>query len=164
MFFEELLGNLYCWFQGLYGANLSDHLWGWKDATQSYSGILVYNSVGVWTLIVSAVMMVLYYYVINHPRFNKWWHWGIVAVANSLIALLIGWYRAFSDFNNGLIADSLMYARDENGEIVVELITSANCWGFGMANMIVAFIFFLVLSLLFHWWSTNARYSPFVKF
>ena len=160
MFFEELLGNMYCWFKGLYGHNLSEHLWGWEDGTGDYTGILVYNSVGLWTLVISAIVMVLYYYVIDHPRFCKWWHWGIMAAGNSLIALLVGWYRAFSDYNNGLIANSLMYAMDENGE-EVQLITNSNCWGFGMANMIVAFIFFLVLSMLFKWWSKNAKKSPF---
>ena len=163
-FLEELLGNLYCWFQSLYGENLSEHFWGWEDTMQTYSGPLVYNSVGFYTLLVSGILMVLYYYVINHPRFCKWWHWGIMAVINSVIALFIGWYKAYSDYNNGVIADSLIYQRDTNGEIIDYLIDTSDCWGFGVANMIVAFIFFLLLSLLFHWWSTNARYAPFVTF
>lgn len=163
-FLEELLGNLYCWFESLYGTNLSEHLWGWEDTTQAYTGPLIYNSIGFYTLLISAIFMILYYYVINHPRFCKWWHWGLVAILNSVVALFIGWYRTYSDYNNGVIADSLMYLRDENGEIIGYLIYPFECWGFGVANMIVAFIFFFLLSLLFHWWSTNAKYAPFIKF
>lgn len=163
-FLEELTGNLYCWFQSFYGENLSEHFWGWEDATQSYTGQLVYNSVGLYTLLVSAIFMVLYYYVINHPRFCKPWHWGIVAIGNSLVALFLAYYRAISDYNNGKIAESLMYEFDADGEIIDELITTSNCWGFGVANMFVAFIFFFLLSLFFHWWSSNAKYSPFVRF
>lgn len=163
-FLEEFLGNLYCWFQSLYGVNLSEHLWGWEDATQAYTGPLVYNVVGFYTLIVSAIVVVLYYYVIDSPRFCKWWHWGIVAILNSVIALFLGYYRAYSDYNNGGIADSLMYLRDENGEVVDTLIGTSDCWGVGVVNMFVAFIFFFLLSLFLHWWSVNARYAPFVKF
>ena len=163
-FLEELMGNLYCWFQSFYGANISEHLWGWQDATGAYTGPLAYNSIGLYTLIISAIFMVLYYYILNHPRFCKPWHWLIVAAINSTVALFLGYYQTFSDYNNGEIAESLMYEFDENGEILNELITTSNCWGFGVANMFVAFIFFFVLSLAFHWWSSNAKYSPFVKF
>lgn len=163
-FLEELSGNLYCWFQSFYGQNLSEHLWGWQDTTQDYTGELVYNTVGLYTIIISAIIMYLYYYVIDHPRFSKWWHWGIMALLNSTICLLIGYYQTFSDYSNGKIADSLLYLRDQNGNIIEELIYSSDCWGFGIANIFVGFIFFLLFSLLFHWWSINAKYSPFIAF
>lgn len=158
-FLDLLLGNLYCWFESFYGTNLSDHLWGWQDATQSYTGPLLYNSIGLYTLIISAIFMVLYYYVLNHPRFNKPWHWLIVAAINSVVALFLGYWQSLSELQNGRIAQSLLYDGDGYA-----LISTSNCWGFGVANMFVAFIFFFVLSLLFHWWSSNAKYSPFVKF
>lgn len=43
-----------------------------------------------------------------------------------------------------------MYVRDEQGQVVSQLINESDCWGFGISNMIIAFIFFLILSLIFN--------------
>lgn len=164
-FFEELLGNLYCWFKSFYSDYLMEYLWGYNPASGAYDLGLRYNSIGLYTLGISFAVMFLYYYVIDHPRFCQWWHWLIMAVANSVIALFVGYYCVLSDYNAGKIPDGLLYMRDESGEVVQNLISiPGECWGFGLSNMIVAFIFFLVLSLLFHWWSRVAKYSPFIKF
>lgn len=164
-FFELLLGNMYCWFKSFYPENLSLYLWGYNPASGAYDLELRYNSIGLYTLVISFVIMALYYYVIDHPRFCKWWSWLIVALLNSVIALFVGYYCVLSDYNAGKIPDELMYLRDENGEVVQTLISiPSECWSFGISNMIMAFIFFLVFSFLFHWWSRVAKYSPFIKF
>lgn len=126
---------------------------------------LRYNTIGIYTLVVSFIIMILYYYVIDHPRFCKWWSWLIMAVINSIISLFLGYYLILSDYNAGKIPDELLYLRDETGEISQMLISiPSECWSFGISNMIMAFIFFVIVSFLFHWWSRVAKYSPFVKF
>ena len=164
-FLELFLGNMYCWFKSFYSEYLSQYLWGYNPATGTFNLELRYNTIGIYTLVISAIIMVLYYYVIDNPRFCKWWSWLIMALINSFIALFIGYYCILSDYNAGKIPDGLLYLRDENGKIVQNLISiPSECWSFGISNMIVAFIFFLVLSFLFHWWSRVAKYSPFIKF
>jgi hypothetical protein len=164
-FFELLLGNMYCWFKSFYPENLSLYLWGYNPASGVYDLELRYNSIGLYTLVISFAIMFVYYYVIAHPRFCKWWSWLIMALLNSVIALFVGYYCVLSDYNAGKIPDELMYVRNENGEVVQTLISiPSDCWSFGISNMIIAFIFFLVFSFLFHWWSRVAKYSPFIKF
>lgn len=164
-FFELLLGNMYCWFKSFYPENLSLYLWGYNPASGAYDLELRYNSIGLYTLVISFAIMFVYYYVIAHPRFCKWWSWLIMALLNSVIALFVGYYCVLSDYNAGKIPDELMYVRNENGEVVQTLISiPSDCWSFGISNMIMAFIFFLVFSFLFHWWSRVAKYSPFIKF
>lgn len=164
-FFELLLGNMYCWFKSFYSDYLSQYLWGYNPVSGAYDLALRYNTIGLWALGISFAIMFVYYYVIDHPRFCKWWSWLIMALLNSVIALFVGYYCVLSDYNAGKIPDELMYLRDENGEVVQALISiPSECWSFGISNMIMAFIFFLVFSFLFHWWSRVAKYSPFIKF
>ena len=164
-FFELLLGNMYSWFNSFYSENLSLYLWGYDPVTGDYSNPLRYNSIGLYTLGISLVIVLLYYYVIDHPRFCKWWSWLIMALVNSVVSLFLGYYCILSDYNAGVIPDGLMYERSANGEVVQQLISvPSECWGFGLSNMIMAFIFFIICSFLFHWWSRMAKYSPFIKF
>lgn len=164
-FFTLLLGNMYGWFDFFYSENLSLYLWGYDPVTGDFPNPLRYNSIGWHTLGISVCIVLLYYYVIDHPRFCKWWSWLIVAVANSVVALLLGYYCILSDYNAGLIPDGLLYQRDASGAVVQQLIAiPSECWGFGLSNMIMAFLFFLVFSFLFHWRSRVARFSPFIKF
>ena len=127
-FFELLLGNMYCWFKSFYPENLSQYLWGYNPASGAYDLELRYNTIGLYTLIVSFIIMTLYYYVIDHPRFCKWWSWLIMATINSVIALFIGYYCVLSDYNAGKIPDELMYIRDENGEVVQTLKRLLEFW------------------------------------
>lgn len=160
-FLETLLGNMYGWFDFFYCHNLSEHLWGWDMHTQSYTKELVYNTIGLYTFLISAFVMVTYYYFIDHPRFCKWWSWAIMAVLNSVLCLYLGYYCTYTDYNSGSISDDLMYARDAEGQVVSQLIHESDCWGFGLSNAVIALLFFFILSLIFKRWSVAAKHSPF---
>ena len=110
---------------------------------------------------ISFVVVMFYYYILNHPRFCKWWSWLITLGVNSLIALFVGYGVVVNKYVNGYIHDSLMFQRDEDGNILAVLIGDGHCWGFGVANIFVAMIFFVVLSFLLKWWSGNAKHVPF---
>lgn len=155
---ETLLGNIYCWFETFFGQNLAEHLWGFDG--NEYTLANIYNSVGLIVLLVSLFFVLLYYYILNHPRFNKWWSWLIVLLVNGTINLFIGYAWAATDYLDGNIADNLMYARNEEGEIVSYLITSSDCWGFGIANFFIAILFFTLLSCCLKWGSRNCKHSP----
>lgn len=155
---EELLGNIYCWFETFFGQNLAEHLWGFDGNEYTLSN--TYNSVGLTALIISLFFVLLYYYIINHPRFNKWWSWLIVLGVNGIVNLFIGYAWTVSDYVNGNIADNLMYSRNEEGEIVASLIFKSDCWGFGIANFFASTIFFIIFTFCFKWWSRNCKHSP----
>lgn len=158
---ENLLGTMYDWFQSFYGQDLSYYLWGYDPSTEAYTNPNVYNLVGLITLGISFAIVMLYYYIFNHPRYCKWWSWLITLGVNSVIALFVGYGIVMNRYVNGYIHDCLMYQRDADGNVLSVLIGEGNCWGFGIANIIVALIFFVVLSFLLKWWSGNAKHVPF---
>ncbi len=155
----ELLGKFYCLFESLFGVNLANHLWGFDGA--EFTKPIIFNTIGIIALMVSLLMVIGYYYVLNHPRFNKWWSWLIVMLVSGTINFIIGYAFCQTDLSKGNIADTLMYMRDPAGEITSVLINTVDCVGFGFANFIVSSIFFFILSMCLKWGSRNAKHSPF---
>ncbi len=155
----NVLGTIYCFFNSFFGVNLEAHLWGFDGV--NYSNSIAFNAIGIMAILTSLFMVITYYYIINHPRFYRWWSWLIVLIINGTVNLFIGYSWTINDLNNGVIADSLMFLRDVNGDIVSELIYSSDCWGFGISNFILATIFFVIFSFILKWWSSNCKYSPF---
>lgn len=159
---DEILGNIYCWFEFLFGQNLGEYLWGYDCSTQAYGGKNLFNIIGFITLSVSLLFVLGYYYAINHPRFSRWWHWLIVLIGAGIINLFIAYGWTVNDFLNGNICDSLLYERDGDGNIVSQLIYSSDCLLFGVANFFISTMFFIVLSFSFKWGSRNCKHSPFI--
>jgi hypothetical protein len=158
---DKFLGHIYCWFENLFGQNLAEHLWGYDCSTQDYTNQNQFNTIGLLTLGITAFLVIFYYYILNHPRFSKWWSWLIILGFNSVISLFVGFGITNSDLLNGTISECLLYVRNENGDIIQTLIGESNCWGFGAANMFVSILFFVVLSFCFKWRSSNCKRSPF---
>lgn len=143
-FFE----TIYCWFQGLFGVDLADYLAGFDCETSTFIGIYRFNTIGFGTLIIVAALAAVYYYVINSPRFSQWYHWLIWGVLTGFANLLFGGLYTSYFYNEGLIPNCL------NVEII-------DCWMFGVANFIVSFVIYFVISLLIKWKSINCRRTPF---
>lgn len=151
-------GTVYCWFNAFFCQNLESYLWGFDG--MDYTGRIWFNTFGVVAIAISAVIVLLYYYVINNPRWNRWWHWLVFLGLNGLINMFYAAAKTLSALNTPLIPESLLYERDINGEVVSTLIHSSDCWGFGFANFIVSTIFFVVISFLIKWGSSNCKHSP----
>lgn len=156
---ELVLENIYCWFNGFFGEYLERYLTG-EDCDGVYSNANLFNTIGFWTIGITLAMVILYYYIINHPGFCRWWHWLIVLVVTGCVNLLFGYRWTISALNNGEIPECFVYERDVDNEIVSQLIWSSDCWGFGIANMIVSMLFFVLFSFSLRWWSRNAKHSP----
>jgi len=162
---EELLGNIYCWFESLFGQNLAEYLWGYNCETQGYSNVNLFNSIGLLTIVVVLIFVLAYYYLplylFNHPRSNRWWNWLIILGLAGFVNFLIASIWTVNDFLNGNIGDCLIYTRDEGGNIVVQHIYETNCFLFGLSNIFISTLFFILFSILFERWSRNCKYSPF---
>lgn len=159
---ENILGNIYDWFQSFYGQSLSYYLWGFDPATGGFTNSNIYNLVGLITLVISLLFVVTFYYIFNHPRLCKWWSWLIALGINGSIALLIGYSIVWSKYLNGYIPQGLVYTTDADGNIASILIDNACVWGFGIANMFVSMIMFFILSFTLKWWSSSAKHVPFL--
>lgn len=157
---ENLLGQIYCWFQSFFGQDLSYYLWGYDPSTDAFTNQNIYNLVGLITIIISLLLIITFYYIINSPR-SKWWNWMITLGINAIIALFVAYGIVRSKYVNGYIHDSLMYQRDDEGNIISTLIGESNCWGFGIANLFVSILFFILFSFILKWKSSGAKHVPF---
>ena len=159
---DIFFGSIYSWFLSLYGDNLSYYLWGYDPATEAYTNTNIYNHIGLITLAITLAIVLVYYYIINHARFCKWWSWLLTLIVNSFIALGVGYGIIHAKYINGIIPQELVEELDADGNVVAYLITDADCLGFGMANMFVAAMAFIILSFILKWWSSNAKHVPFL--
>jgi hypothetical protein len=161
---EKILGNIYCWFESLFGQNLAEYLWGYNCDAQDYSGINLFNSIGLITIIFSLVFVLAYYYLplilLNHPRCNRWWNWLIILLISSAICGFIAYGWIINDLLNGTIGECLMYTKDNQGNILAQLINKSDCYLFGFTNFILSSIIFVLWSIIFKWWSPNCKHSP----
>jgi hypothetical protein len=154
MFFE----TIYRWFAALFGGDMADYLSGYicpsEESEGGYLGNNQYIMYGFIALGVALAVMLIYYYVINHPRFNKWWSWLLmlllVGVSNFVIAISMLWNEWYT------VGTAECLIAGENGGI-----DGNTCVGFGIAHAIVSMLFFIIFSVAFKWWSTNCKRSPF---
>ncbi|GHT02201.1 hypothetical protein AGMMS49525_05330 [Bacteroidia bacterium] len=154
MFFE----TIYRWFAAFFGGDMADYLSGYIcPSEESEGGYLANNqfiAYGFIALAIALAVMLIYYYVINHPRFNKWWSWLLmlllVGVSNFVIAIAMLWNEWYT------VGTAECLIAGENGGI-----DGNTCIGFGIAHAIVSILFFIIFSIGFKWWSTNCKRSPF---
>jgi hypothetical protein len=104
-----------------------------------------YFLVGIVMLSLSLVGMVVYYYVINHPRFHRWFHWLLTITILGIINFAAAYFVA-----NGAVYDLHGYA-----ENITDIVM------FGLTNVIWTFVFSFVFSMCIKWWSTNCKRTPF---
>lgn len=158
---NDFLGEIYCWFESFFGQYLAEYLWGYDCDSGSYVLQNTFNHIGLANIGVTLLLVTVYYYAINHPRFSTWKSWLFLLCLAAAIQLFIGYGWTANAYHNGKIGDCLMYSRDENGEIINQLINITDCWGFGVVNMFISIGFFVLFSFALKWWSGHAKHSPF---
>ena len=158
---DNILGNIYCLFQSLFGSELRDHLWGYVCSDGGFGNPNSFNLIGSIMIAVSLIMAIIYYYIIDSPRFCKRWHWLIMLLINGIINFGVAAYWTITDMENGVVQDCLMFLRDTQGDIINILITKMHCYGFALANAIISVFIFFFCSMLIKWGSNSAKYSPF---
>ena len=150
----EFFGSIYCWFEEFFGIELANYLWGESSLlsqTNSFIGI-------GWSMFgISFAMVLIYYYVINHPQLNHWWGWIIFLVINGIINFIVGWQWVLKDYYDGK-----MITIDPATNLQMPLnIGESEIIYFGVYNMFISVIAFIVFSFILKWWSTNCSRAPF---
>ena len=158
---NNIFETIYCWLDSFFGISLEQYLQGFSCATQGYTSANQFNLYGGVALGLAAFVMILYYYIINHPRQNRWWIWMLYGLAVGIINFIVAAWKTIYDLNNGLIDDCLVNMRDSSGYIIGQLITTTDCIGFAVVNLLWSMVFYAILSVLFKWFSTNCKHSPF---
>lgn len=150
----EFFGSIYCWFEEFFGIELANYLWGESSLlsqTNSFIGI-------GWSMFgISFAMVLIYYYVINHPQLSHWWGWIIFLVINGIINFIVGWQWVLKDYYDGK-----MITIDPATNLQMPLnIGESEIIYFGVSNMFISVIAFIVFSFILKWWSTNCSRVPF---
>lgn len=150
----EFFGSIYCWLEDFFGIELANYLWGEASPEQTSN---MYIGIGLSMLCISFFMVVLYYYVIDHPKVGNWWGWLIFWVINGVVNLIVGWQWVLKHYFDGL----MVRKSPVTGKMEDLPIYPPDIFTFGVTNMIDALIAFLVFSYIIKWWSTNCSHAPF---
>lgn len=150
----EIFGSIYCWFEELFGIELANYLWGQSSPQQLTN---MYIGIGLSMVAISLFVMILFYYIINHPKMNNWWSWLIFLGCNAFINFIVGWQWVLSDYYAGLMIN---LDPATNQEIPL-LIDEGNIISFGISNMLLSILAFTLFSYLLKWWSSNVSKAPF---
>lgn len=150
----QFFGSIYCWLEDFFGIDLANYLWGQsspESTTNSFIGI------GLSMVGITLFMVIAFYYVVNHPRLNNWWGWSIFILGNAVINFFVGWQMVLKDYY-----DDLMFSVDPSTNMKVPLnISETNIVCFGVSNMLLSILFFLVISYVVKWGSSNCSRAPF---
>lgn len=151
---DQFFGSIYCWLEDFFGLPLADYLWGVSSPRQTS---VMYIGIGLSMVVISFVLVVLYYYIVNHPRLNNWWGWTIFLGINAAINFVVGWQWVLKDYYDGL----MVKLDPATGKEIDLDIFPSDITAFGVTNMINSMIAFLVFSYIIKWWSTNCSRAPF---
>lgn len=68
----------------------------------------MFIGIGLTMLVITLLVAVCYYYIINHPRLNNWWGWLIFLGINAVINFVVGWQWVLKDYYAGLMVKKML--------------------------------------------------------
>ena len=151
----EFFGSIYCWFEDFFGLDLANYLWGQTSSTVTTNQFI---GIGFTMLAISLAMVLIYYYAVNHPRLNNWWSWSGFLVLNAVINFIVGWQWVLVDYRD---EESMFYIDPLTNLSRPLPISESNILCFGVSNMFLSIIAFIIFSFIVKWWSTNCSRAPF---
>lgn len=147
----QFFGSIYCLFEDFFGLELANYLWGQSSPEQQTN---MFIGIGLTMAGVSLFMVVLFYYIIDHPKLNNPLSWFIFLGINAVINFIIGWQWVLKDYYAGKmvsIDNPAVNLQISEGEILC----------FGVSNMILSILAFAIFSYIVKWWSKNVSKAPF---
>lgn len=103
----------------------------------------LYFDVGLFVFISSLLTVVIYYYIINRPRYNIWTRWLFFGFGIAVINFVFSYYW----IKNKLFTLGYVYV--------------AEYYWFAAFTALISFIFYFILSQMLRWWSSNCKGTPF---
>lgn len=149
----EFFGSIYCWYEDFFGQELADYLWGISAVGVTSNQFI---GIGLWLFSVSLFLTLVFYYGCNKPSFNRWWIWLIAVGVNAVVNFFIGWQYVLKDFY-----DKKMVTLDPvTNQLVALPIDEVDCLCFGVSNMLLSILVFVLFSFIVKWWSTSLHNCP----
>lgn len=98
----------------------------------------IYRAIAAITIALPWAAAGVYYYLIDSVRFDRWFHWLIVALAVAIVTPVVCYFVTQEDL------------LDYNAESI-EL---------QIYNIVFSFIMFVIASFSIRYWSRNCRHTP----
>lgn len=150
----DIFGKIYCLFEDLFGSELAEYMWGNSSPEQTEN---MFGTIGFFMLIISLLVAIVFYYIVNHPQLNSLLGWGIFVLANSVINFCIAFGILVSDYFN-----SSMFSIDQTTNEQTTLnIDYSNFIAFGLTNFLISIVAIFLISLIIKWKSVNCPTTPF---
>ena len=174
----DIIRNIYSWFRDIYGTELYDYLKG-VDCNGAFIGPNHFITIGLITIAIAFVISCLFYFV-RHAKFNHFLSWLIILCVVGAINLLFGYGFTYNEYQ-GNMPDYVIYGMenvtnptDDNGDPIecetcecmipvanaIQKVSTDTCWKFGLANMLIAIMFFLVFSIILKRFSKDCQHTP----
>lgn len=132
-------------FAFLYEAGQAFHL---GDFSFQLFTRMLYVPVGLILIISVFIGMLVFYYLIDHPRFNKLTHWLLYVFIISIINFAAAFYITYVDLD-------ILYTRSD-----MELPFWSEFWIFSTINLAYSLILSVIVSFAIRWWSNNCSTCP----
>lgn len=135
----------------VYGQDLFYHLKGWDNGLQDFvAANNQFPTIWMVTFFSALLVFVVYYYILNHPRFNKVWHWLI-----TMAVLAIGIFF----WSRGLVLSDIAGVSMHPIDPALN-VSADNALMFGVYNAVLSAIFFFFFSIVGRFGSKNCKNSP----
>lgn len=135
----------------VYGQDLFYHLKGWDNGLQDFvAENNQFPTIWLVTFLSAAFVFAVFYYILNHPRFNKFWHW-LITLAVLAIGIFI-WSR-------GLVIADISGISEHPIDSALN-ISKDNAMMFGFYNAALSAVFFLLFSIIGRFLSKNCKNTP----
>lgn len=109
----------------------------------------LYMPIGLTLVISTLALLVVYYYIIDHPKFAKWYHWLLWTLLICGINFCVAYYITYNELE-------VVYAQKEQA-----MPYSVEFFSFSVVNALWTFLFGLATSALIKWKSINCKRTPF---
>jgi hypothetical protein len=131
-------------------------------------------AIGLSVFLLTAIVNLMFYFI-PHVSFSRWYHWLLTMVVVSLLSGVIGWGIAYGQMAN--MPDYALYGvnqcvADGDGSncdslVAIEgtdpVIRNSNFIMFGLANVIISFALFFIMTFVVRWFSKQCRLTPFPR-
>lgn len=144
----DFFGSLYCIFEDFFGLDLANYLWGGYSPEQTSN---LYIGIGIYCIVISTIVFILYYLLIDNPRWARKGVFFLVVGINTIINFLLAtwWCKRFLYAGKMIDADGNSLSID-----------ASNCYAFGVTNAILAIAVFIIITFLFKGFSKNTWHIP----
>lgn len=157
---KQFFETVFLWFQNFYGTDLARYLVGDYDLEGGVAPNSHCLSFGLVTLLVPLLVALIFYLVINHPKWNRFFPWLISLVASALVT---GGVTYAMLLHGHYIPGKMVEYEPQDGEWVpVDLaIGLDNLMLFAVVTAILSLVVYFIWSLILKSLSRNCSHTPF---